>query len=215
MTIAAEYGVRARLREVVDAEKSRARVLSSAWRTYGVPRAEAASARAGWRKERQRLHAEGQLLDTVDALVEFGVREELRARGWDRQWPAAPEEAWDQGRWPGSRDGGFPDRVSARLDGILADQVVAACWATSREAVEALRRWRDANPGITAPRVRLDEAGRERLVGPLAEYERLSALVTTTGEIWRSGLARGLGRGAVLVRESAGGFADQAGDTTG
>jgi hypothetical protein len=29
----------------------------------------------------------------------------------------------------------------------------------------------------------VDEAGREQLVGPLVEYERLSARVTTTGEI--------------------------------
>ncbi|MDX3697838.1 hypothetical protein PV726_48320 [Streptomyces europaeiscabiei] len=207
VTIAAECGRQARLKELLEAEKSRAAVLSSGpqWGTYGLPRGAAAGVRARWRREHQRLRAEGLLLDTGDVLVEFGVLEELRARGWDREWPAAPEDAWDQGRWPGSRDGGFPDRVSARLGGGLVERTVAACWATSCEAIAALRRWRDDNPGITPPRVRVDEAGREQLVGPLAEYERLSARVTTTGEIWRAGLARGIAHAERLARENAAG----------
>ncbi|MEO3978947.1 hypothetical protein [Streptomyces sp. CAU 1734] len=216
ITVSVRHGVRAGLKGVLEAEKARGEVLSSAprWQTYGLLRGEAARVRAGWRTEVQRLRGEGLLLDTVDVLVGFGVGEELRARGWDRRWPEAPEEAWDQGRWPGSRDGGFPEKVPARLGGALVARVVAACWETSREAIEALRAWRDEHPGITPPRVRVDEDGREQLVGPLAEYERLSALVTTTGEIWRAGLQRGIDRARVLALETADVAAGQAGDTT-
>ncbi|WP_329020262.1 hypothetical protein [Streptomyces sp. NBC_01601] len=218
VTIAAEYGVRARLDGLLAAEKVRGVVLSAGpqWRTYGLPREEASGVRARWRTELQRLRTQGELLDTRDAVVEYGVRGELRARGWDHdEWPEAPEEAWDTGRWPGSRDGGYPERVSARLDGELVRRTVAACWATSCEAIAALRRWRDAHPGITPSRYRLGEGGREELVGPLAEYERLSARVTTTGEIWRAGLARGVTRLEGLARASADSAAGQQGDTTG
>ncbi|MEV6680728.1 hypothetical protein AB0N09_28260 [Streptomyces erythrochromogenes] len=151
--------------------------------------------RAAWRGEVQRLRASGELLDVRDALVTYGVREELRVRGWDRQWDPAPEEAWDQGRWPGSRDsgpGGYPERLSARLDANLVAQAVAACWWTSLPAITALRAWRDANPGLTPRRYVLDEKGLARLVGPLAEYEMLARQVTTTGAIWRAGVTRGL-----------------------
>jgi hypothetical protein len=214
------YGVRDRLAKLVEAEKVREVVLSAApqWQTYGLRREEAARVRGQWQKERQRLRAEGELLDTRDVVATYGVREELRARGWDHdEWPEAPAEAWGRGRWPGSRDGGFPEHVSARLDGELVKRTVQACWETSREAIAELRRWRDANPGITPPRYRRTEEGRAELVGPLAEYERLSAQVTTTGEIWRAGLTRGLARLEALAlqsAESAGSAAGQEGDTT-
>lgn len=217
VNVAVEYGVRARLDGLLEAEKVRGVVLSAApqWRTYGLSREEASGVRARWRTELQRLRVQGELLDTRDAVAEYGVRGELRARGWDHdRWPEAPEEAWDTGRWPGSRDGGYPERVSARLDGELVRRTVAACWATSCEAITALRRWRDAYPGITPPRYRLAEDGRTELVGPLAEYERLSAQITTTGEIWRAGLARGIAQLEALVGQSAESAAGQQGDTT-
>ncbi|MEU6331636.1 hypothetical protein ABZ851_30805 [Streptomyces sp. NPDC047049] len=166
-----------------------------------MTRTQAAAVRAAWRSEVRRLRAAGELLDVRDALVAYGVREELRVRGWERVWDPAPEEAWDQGRWPGSRDsgpGGFPERISARLDASLAAQAVAACWWTSWPAIQALRAWRDENPGITPPRYRLDEEEQKRLVGPLAAYEALSAQVTTTGVIWRAGVFRGLAQAAAI-----------------
>ncbi|MFI8932362.1 hypothetical protein ACIG3E_32445 [Streptomyces sp. NPDC053474] len=199
-------GVRQLVEAAVAAEQQRAARLSAQgnrWRTRGLTRAQAAAVRAAWRSEQRRLRAAGELLDVRDALVEYGVREELRVRGWDRAWDPAPEEAWDQGRWPGSRDrglGGYPERVSARLEAALVAQTVAACWWTSWPAIQALRAWRDANPGLTPPRYRLGEEDLKHVGGPLAAYERLAVGVTTTGEIWRAGITRGLERAAALTR---------------
>ncbi|OEV13212.1 hypothetical protein [Streptomyces nanshensis] len=214
VSVWAPFGARDRLKRVVEAEQPRGIMLRSepAWRTYGLSRVEAAKVRARRRAELQRRRAEGELLDTQDAVIAWGVRQELRARGWDREWPAAPEAAWDQGKWPGSRDGGFAEKISVRLDWLLVERTVAACWETSREAIEALRRWRDEHPGLVTPRSRPDKEGREQLVGPLAEYERLSAQVTTPGQIWRGGLERGLAHAAASVRE-AGTAAGGSGDT--
>ncbi|GAA3085594.1 hypothetical protein GCM10020000_85020 [Streptomyces olivoverticillatus] len=75
-------------------------------------------------------------------------------------------------------------------------QAVAACWWTSWPAIEALRAWRDTYPGIVPPRYRPDEDGQRRLTGPLAEYERLAAQITTTGTIWRAGVTHGLNQAA-------------------
>ncbi|MGW7574621.1 hypothetical protein [Streptomyces sp. NPDC054765] len=121
------------------------------------------------------------MLDAKDVLVEYGVREEMRSRGW--------HHAWDQGRWPGSRDrglDGYPERVSA---GLVA-QVVAACWHTSHPAIERLRAWRELHPSITPPRYQLDHEGRRQLTGPLAQYMRLANQVTTTVTSWRAGITQ-------------------------
>ncbi|SFL69617.1 hypothetical protein [Streptomyces pini] len=82
------------------------------------------------------------MLDTKDALVEYSVRKGLRVRGWDHDRDPAPEDAWDQGRWPGSRDRGIdgcPEPISARLDSVLVARTVAACWHASAPAIERLR----------------------------------------------------------------------------
>ncbi|MGW7469287.1 hypothetical protein ACWGJT_32625 [Streptomyces xantholiticus] len=186
-------------------EHNRLRARLSAdprWRTGGLTRAEAAGVRAAWRTEVHRLRAAGELLDTRDVLAEYGVRCELAERGWDRAWDPAPEEAWEQGRWPGSRDSGvagYPARVAARLDAELVAQAVAACWHTSWPAIQALRAWRDAHPGITPPRYRLGADGSSRPVGPLAVYERLADQVTTTGAVYRAGLVHGITRARAVL----------------
>ncbi|MFD3422606.1 hypothetical protein [Streptomyces decoyicus] len=202
--IAVDDGIAEQVKNAAEAHKSlRAQWSADArWRTYGLRKAEAARRRAAWRTEVARLRQVGELLDTKDVIVEYGVREELTARGWDHDWDPAPEEAWDQGRWPGSRDrgpGGYPDRVSARLDADLVAQAMAACWWSSAPAIEQLRAWRDLHPGLTPPRYQLDEDGRRRLAGPLAEYARLAEQVTTTGTIWRAGVTRGLAHARTLI----------------
>ncbi|MFJ2217971.1 hypothetical protein ACIQVO_38120 [Streptomyces sp. NPDC101062] len=221
--ISVDRGVPDRLGVLVDSEKVREVVLSAApqWWTHGLGSAEAARVRGQWRKECQRLRSAGELLDTRDAVASYGVREELRARGWDHdEWPEAPEEAWGRGRWPGSRDCGFPEHVSVRLEAELFQRTVRACWETSREAIGALRRWRDEHPGITPARYRRTGEGLAELVGPLAEYERLALQVTVTGVIWRAGLAHGIARlqalplGAGGADGSAGSAAGEQGNTT-
>lgn len=50
------------------------------------------------------LRETGKLADSLDALVAFGVRAELAARGWDRDWPPLPAQAKNPGRQPGTRN---------------------------------------------------------------------------------------------------------------
>ncbi|MEV7887522.1 hypothetical protein ACWD3I_26065 [Streptomyces sp. NPDC002817] len=210
--IAVDGKIPKQVKDVTEGHK-RLRARRSAaprWSTYGLRGTEAKTRRAQWRTEVQRQRLAGELLDTVDVLVEYGVREELAVRGWDREWDPAPEEAWEQGRWPGSRDrglAGYPDRLSARLDGDLVELAVAACWWTSAPAIELMHAWRDRNPGIAPPRYEIDAEGRRRLGGPLAEYARLADQITTTGVIWRAGVTRGLAQGRTLIpaQQSAGG----------
>lgn len=116
----------------------------------------------------------------------FGVRAELAARGWDRVWPALPEQARNPGRWPGTRDEAWPERVTVRLPATLALQAVSACRHTSADAIGKLHDWRDRHPDIlpTKPwRTPHEEAA-------LAEYEDLAAHVTPAGDIWRAAVQR-------------------------
>jgi hypothetical protein len=180
------------------------RWISPEWFTpRGTPRREASRRKAAWLTEVQRQRLAGELFDTQDVIVEYGVREELRARGWDHdQWDEAPDEAWNPGRWPGSRDcgiSGYPERLSARLDDALVRRTVAACWWTSAPAIEQLQAWRDRHPDIVPPRYELDEEGRTRLTGPLATYMRLADQITTTGTIWRAGVELGLAQARTVL----------------
>ncbi len=110
------------------------------------------------------------LLDTVDAFALYGVRHELAVRRWVREWPDVESGAGLMGRWPGARDGGYPEAVSFRLPTGVARQVWAGCWSVSGAAVASLRDWRDRYPGIVVSR-----SGRERgAQEALAEYEQLA-----------------------------------------
>ncbi|WP_399087913.1 hypothetical protein ACGH2B_12190 [Streptomyces sp. BBFR2] len=158
------------------------------WSTSGLSRREASAVRARWRQELAEMREHGRLLDSLDALAALGVRREMAARGWDRPWPACPPQARDLGRWPGSADGGFPEQLPLRLPVGLENQVRAACWYTSYEAIEALVEWRRRHPQVI-PRRRWAPPGLE---DALDAYDRLAARVTTTGEIWRAGVERGM-----------------------
>ncbi|WND32795.1 hypothetical protein RI578_42625 (plasmid) [Streptomyces sp. BB1-1-1] len=189
MTVKVALGTRVELREVVERHRELRRALagSARWDVRGLSRSEAAVVRAGWRREVARLRDAGEVLDTVDALAVFGVRREVEVRGWCRVWPEAGEEFAGMGRWPGARDGGYPEAVSFRLPAGLAWQVRAGCWSVSAEAVAALRDWRDRYPGIVRRR---PEPGGEVA---LAEYERLADQIVTVGDVLRAGLRRVLG----------------------
>ncbi|MGW4803102.1 hypothetical protein [Kitasatospora sp. NPDC004272] len=183
VTAKVPFGTRVLLKAELEWQREHRKELAAdeRWSVKGLSRRDAAAMRAAWRTELARLREEGELLDSVDRLAVLGIREELRARGWERRWPTVPEEALDPGRWPGSRGGAYPEAVPLRLSAPLARQVRGACWHTSAKAIGALRDWRDANPGIVP--------GRS---GELEEYERLAAQVTTVGDVWRGGLRRGL-----------------------
>jgi hypothetical protein len=189
MTVKVAFGTRVRLHEVVRSNRALRQRLAgdSRWNVGGLSRGEAAVVRAAWRREVAHLRDGGGLLDTVDAIAVYGVRREVEERGWCRVWPAAGEEVAGVGRWPGARDGGYPEAVSFRLPAGLAWQVRAGCWSVSAEAVAALREWRDRHPGVVRRR---PERGSEAV---LAEYERLADQIVTVGDVLRAGLMRGLG----------------------
>ncbi|MFE2639496.1 hypothetical protein ACFXKF_32840 [Streptomyces scopuliridis] len=172
-------------------------------RALELPRNEAAVLRASWRAEVSRQRAAGELLDVADALAVFGIVEELRERGWDRRWRRPPGEARQPGRWPGSRHGGYPESITLRLPSKVAERVLSACWWTSASSIARLRTWRDENPGIVIPQRSLD--GRRQLEGPLAEYEQLSARVTTVGDVYRAALERGITAAVQLSDEAPSG----------
>jgi len=200
VTVSAPLGSKdklAELKALFAAERERARKLKrgSRWSVKDLPSREAAARRAEWEIHKAKLQEHGQLVDTRDVLVAYGVRLELKRRGWGRKtWPPLPREALTGGRWPGSRDVNCPDQIPVRLPSDLVLRVRSACWHTSAPAIALLRDWRDAHPSaLPWEGFRSDEEHEA-----LAEYEHLAAEVTTAGEIWRAGLKLGLTHAATL-----------------
>ncbi|BBG20746.1 hypothetical protein RVR_P21 (plasmid) [Actinacidiphila reveromycinica] len=187
VTVKSPFGTRDRVKAAV-AEQRAVRLAFASdvrWATAELSRREAAAVRGQRRAALAELRAAGQLLDSVDRLAVAGTRHEMRERRWNIDWPPVPAEALDIGRWPGSRDGGYPESIPLRLPLDLAEQVRAACWHTSADAIGRLRDWRDRYPDAIP--------GRD--VGPtdaLAEYERLAQQVTTVGVVYRAGLELGI-----------------------
>jgi hypothetical protein len=128
------------------------------------------------------LRRSGQLLDTIPAVLEYGARLELAERpGFDEVHGAPPADALLPGRWPGTRDSGCPEKITARVDAALVAQVRAACWGTSAEAIDKLRAWRDRHP--YSEFIMPGEKAME-------DYTELADKVTTPGALWRAALAR-------------------------
>ncbi|MGW3668106.1 hypothetical protein [Streptomyces sp. NPDC005141] len=190
------YGTRVNLRELLNQEQARRTVVAadSAWSTERLNRRLAASVRTSWRQRLAVMRREGELLDTLDALVAYGVRQELAERGWDRQWPDYPPRARATGRWPGSKEGGYPEKLTFRLPACLEGQVRAACWHTSAAAIWELQDWQDRHR-TALPKRRWGPTDWEHA---LEIYDRLAARVTTTGAIWRAGVRRGMEAAASL-----------------
>ncbi len=179
VTVQVPHGVSEQVRAVAAAgRQTRWRITREPrWEaTPGAGAGERAALRGRLAEHLAGLRQAGELLDTIAAVVETGARRELARRGWDHDWPPVPAEARLQGRWPGSRDHAVPERLVVRVDDVLATRVRAACWWTSEPAIRELRAWRDRHPGLVLAQVELEE------------YERLSLLVTTTGDLWRAGL---------------------------
>ncbi|OLZ63634.1 hypothetical protein AV521_38235 [Streptomyces sp. IMTB 2501] len=190
------YGTLVNLRDLLNQERKRRIALAaeSRWSTERLSRRLATEVRWAWRQRLTAIRREGELLDTLDALVTFGVRQELRERGWDHPWPAYPSRARNAGRWPGSKEGGYPEKLTFRIPAGLESQVRAACWHTSARAIYELQDWQD--------RYRLMLSKRQwapaSLEPALDVYDRLAAKVTTTGAIWRGGVRRGIEAAARL-----------------
>ncbi|MFJ4624689.1 hypothetical protein [Streptomyces sp. NPDC088812] len=165
--ISVDDGIPQQVKDLAEEHKSLRERRSASPRWYTprrTPRREASRRRAAWLAEVQRQRGAGELLDAQDVIVEYGVREELRARGWNHDnWAEAPDEAWNPGRWPGSRDrgaGGYPPwsrgRLSARCrrgaepPSSEDDRVVGPGWGTlclpPRPRVVVSRRGRPGSP---------------------------------------------------------------------
>ncbi|MGY3680402.1 hypothetical protein [Streptomyces sp. TE33382] len=158
------------------------------WGTQRLSRGFAAEVRAAWRQKLAVMRNDGELLDTLDAVVTFGVRQELTERGWDHPWPPYPPKARNTGRWPGAKQGGYPEKLAFRLPASLENQVRAACWHTSASAIRELHDWHERHRLMLSKR-RCSPTG---LDDALEMYGRLAAKVTTTGTIWRAGVRTGL-----------------------
>ncbi|TMR14093.1 hypothetical protein ETD86_29550 [Nonomuraea turkmeniaca] len=168
-----------------DVERRRAFLQDPRWAvSRRMPAAERATVRAALRAHIADLRASGELLDTVDALMTHAVKAELTLRGWNLDWPPVPANAPKSGRWPGSLHEHWPVKINARIPADLATRVHAACYHTSKEAIDALRVWRDDHPEIVTPRS--DPAAWR-------EYQELADQVTTPGDIWRASLQLLLG----------------------
>ncbi|MFJ2745226.1 hypothetical protein ACIO3O_36840 [Streptomyces sp. NPDC087440] len=160
------------------------------------------------RRDRARLRAEGELRGTKDLLIAHGLREVLRARGLDKQWPAPPpDQVGVPGRPVGTGNGRVaeigevPERLAVRLPDDLVAQARAACYWTSKEAVEGLRawaaQWGDGPRAVSRALVRVMREGSDEHIDAdflylhsadgdaLAERDALRARVLTLGDLVR------------------------------
>ncbi|MDC2960427.1 hypothetical protein PO587_38990 [Streptomyces gilvifuscus] len=149
----------------------------------GLTPAQRGTLRAELRQALDVLRSRGRLLDKRDLLIAFGLRQELHARRWDRSWNGAEWEEIPMGLLPAALVSTYPESLSLSLPATLVEQVRAGCWSSSKETIRRLHKWRaDYSDAVL----------QSREGPPKAEYKRLAAGVTTTGEVFRAGIRRGL-----------------------
>ncbi|MDX2939303.1 hypothetical protein [Streptomyces ipomoeae] len=149
----------------------------------GLTPAQKDALRAEQRQTLDALRSRGSLLDKRDLLIAFGLRQELQARGWDRSRAGAEWEEIPMGFFPAALVSSYPESLSLFLPASVVEQVRAGCWSSSRDAIRRLQKWRaDYSAAVL----------QSREGPPEAEYRRLAAGVTTTGEVYRAGVRRGL-----------------------
>ncbi|MFI9845163.1 hypothetical protein ACIHFD_49650 [Nonomuraea sp. NPDC051941] len=151
--------------------------------TRDMPARKRAAIRGAARAYVAGLRERGELLDTQDVFMTHAVQAELRQRGWDHDWPPIPDNAPRSGRWPGSLDRGWAEKLTLSLPTALAERARAACFHTSADAIDKLRAWRDRHPEVVT-----------EATAPTAyqEYMELARQVTTTGDLWRAALDNAL-----------------------
>ncbi|WP_405698550.1 hypothetical protein OG209_00115 [Streptomyces sp. NBC_01383] len=129
------------------------------------------------------------LTDSLRALVVSALAQEVAERGWD-SLDGAEIPHQSRGRWPGSPQGNWPERITVDLPIDLVTVVHAGCWITSKEAVGKLRDWKERHP-----KARPNHPTRPCCSAQtLAEYQHYATRVLTPGAIWRGAVARGLER---------------------
>lgn len=177
----------------------------------GLSRREAADIRRSIRAEVIAKRRSGEFGGSRDDLMARAVREELTARGLDREWPEPPEGEVDAPgrRWgtPPSQPlgaGGYGARLSVNLPPALGETVRRAAYWTSKPAVEALQEWADRwgdgpevalrqseRDGVPAELALLAAAGRPSAPQSVLEIrERLRQQVITTGDLIRAAVDR-------------------------
>lgn len=190
-----------------------------------MSRRQVAEVRRGIRVEVKQRRATGEFAGTRDDILARAVREELRARGMDKEWPEPPEGTTDAGGRPWGTppsqplgDGGYTGRLYCKLPDELATTVTRAAYWTSAPFVEALQEWADR--WGYGPDVVLLEAERANLPAPLALIaaagevlapqtplqirDELRAGILTTGDLLRAAVGRAVKDGSAELPESAG-----------
>ncbi|MFZ3476099.1 hypothetical protein ACODT4_44720 [Streptomyces sp. 2.9] len=204
-----------RLIELAEAEQEHERKWIAERRRELMPpsasRRAAADIRRGIRVEVATKRRTGEFGGSRDDLLTRAVREELRARGLDREWPDPPEGEVDAPgrRWgtPPSQPlgaGGYNARLSLNLPADLGETIRRAAYWTSKPAVEALQEWADrwgdgvevamreaARDGFPAEFSLVVAAGQPSAPQAVLEIrEALRAKVLTTGDLIRAAVAR-------------------------
>ncbi|MFF2331940.1 hypothetical protein, partial [Streptomyces sp. NPDC058103] len=180
----------------------------------GMPRRAAAAVRSEIRAETARKRRSGEFGGTRDDIMTRAVREELQARGHDREWPKPPEGELEAPgrRWgtPPSQPmggGGYTHRLSVNLPHTLGETVRRAAYWTSKDAVEALQDWADRwgdgtdvalreaeRHDIPAELALLAAAGRPSAPKSALEIrDRLRQQILTTGDLIRAAVDRASG----------------------
>ncbi|MGQ4374797.1 hypothetical protein ACN6K9_001668 [Streptomyces sp. SAS_267] len=180
-------GTRLALTSMVERHQVWAQQLKAQHRAQlkGLTAAQRDILRAEQRQALRVLRSRGSLLDKRGLLIAFGVRQELRDRGWDHSWSGVDWQEIPMGLLSGGIGNRYPECLALSLPVTLVEQLCAGCWTSSKKSIDRLRKWHADHSAIVQSRARL-------LEGPAAEYERLAASVITAGDVYRAAIRRGL-----------------------
>lgn len=166
----------------------------------GLSRREADARRGLWAEKKAKLRREGQLIDSLNALVTGGLCQEIDKREWNRVWDPYPHQARAQGRSPGSPSGVWEAPIPVRLPADLVNTVYAACWHTSKEPSTLLEKWQQRHPKAHPNRTM--QPGCD--AAALAEYRQICAKITHRGDVWRAAVINGINNARTRQNPAAG-----------
>ncbi|MFE4265391.1 hypothetical protein [Streptomyces sp. NPDC056883] len=160
----------------------------------------------------------GELAGSRDWVLVPGVRAELAARDWDREWPQIPPGALGAGRRWGTdpvrysahHDEGetrFLGRLGVRLPHELGERLQRACYWHNAEIEQKLQEWADRwgdgpdvimrqsvreHGGVTVLAAMAAAFAQTPPAEELVERGELRSKVVTTGDILRAALDHAL-----------------------